>query len=106
MTVRDTNRNLQRLSIPAHCIWWDDNTGQLAFSNLEELAQLNDRVMNRRDLTTHYVDVPLLTAQFAFFEFVSDLFVWVLQEANKKANQPYVPNLKKPAVLQPPPLYL
>ncbi|MGA7750481.1 MAG: hypothetical protein WCA63_10070 [Gallionella sp.] len=30
----------------AHCIWWNDNSGALAFANIEEIARLNEPVFD------------------------------------------------------------
>ena len=90
----------------AHCIWWDDNSGRLAFANLEELAEMNEKVEDLRGLTSRHVDCALLEAQFAFFENASDYLMWLLHEGNRKSDRPFVPNLQKPAALPQPPQYI
>ena len=90
----------------AHCVWWDDNTGQLTFANLEELADLNQVVNDLRGLTTHHLDVSLLQKQFAYFDYTSDFLMWLLQEAEKLSNRPHIPNIQQPVAQQPPPKYL
>jgi len=90
----------------AHCIWWNDNSGALAFANLEEIAKLNDPVVDLQGMSVHHVSTAHLTAQFAYFEYASDLLIWVLQKANKKTRRPAVPNLVQPAARVLPKLFL
>ncbi|MFN0219104.1 MAG: hypothetical protein ACKVP4_09850 [Hyphomicrobium sp.] len=86
----------------AHCIWYDDNTGFLAFVNLEELAELNAFVPSLVGLTRHHVDVPLLSAQMTYFKYATSLLAWTNFEgrrlAGKLTNQPLA---KPPAMKQP-----
>lgn len=90
----------------AHCIWWNGNTGQPAFTDLEEIAKLNIRVEDLRGINVHYASVSHLKAQLEYYEYASDLLVWILQEANKKAGRVAVPNLSKPTELRKPPLFI
>lgn len=90
----------------AHCIWWNDNTGQLAFANLEEIAKLNDVVNDLRGVNVRHVSVPHLQTQFEYFEYASDLLIWVLHEANKRTGRPAIPNLVQPAARNQPALCL
>ena len=90
----------------SHCVWWNDNTGQLAFANLEEIAKLNDVVQDLRGMSVHHVSVQSLRSQFEYFEYASNLLIWVLHEANKKAGRPAIPNLAQPPARVPPPLNL
>lgn len=87
----------------AHCTWWDDNSGQIAFANLEELAKENALVTDLHGLTTHHVNVPHLEAQLAYYEYTDSLLIWVIQEGNARAGRPALPNrvFPKPR-LQPP----
>ena len=81
----------------AHSIMWNDNTGQLAISNLEELANLNVEVQDLLALNVHHVDLPLLQAQFSYFEYASSSLIWVLQEGNRTAGRPALPASPRPA---------
>jgi hypothetical protein len=90
----------------AHCIWWNDNSGKLAFANLEEIAKLNDVVLDLRGMSVHHVDSGHLASQFAYFEYASNMLVWVLHEGNKKAGRPVVPHLVRPNGVTPPALFL
>jgi hypothetical protein len=90
----------------AHCVWWNDYSGQLAFANLEEIAKLNEEVLDLRGMSTRHVSVAHLQRQFEYFEYASALLVWILHEANKKTGRPALPNLPQPRAHNPPPLYL
>ncbi len=41
----------------AHCVWWDDHSGNLAFANLEEIATGHDYQTDLKSLTAFHVDV-------------------------------------------------
>jgi hypothetical protein len=90
----------------AHCNWYDDHSGRLAFVNLEEGAKPNGYVKDLLDLTISHVDVPFLQEQEDYFAFADELTAWVNYEgrhrAGKLANQP----LAKPRQRTPPPLRL
>ena len=88
----------------AHCTWWDDNSAQLAFANLEELAKENVAVTDLHGLAVHHVTVPHLEAQLAYFEYADSLLIWVIQEGNALAGRPAFPNRVLPAALVPPQL--
>jgi len=90
----------------AHCIWWDDNSGQLAFANLEELAKENARVTDLRGVRTRHVDVPLLNNQLEYFEYADSLLVWTNYEGRARAGKPTEPNLMAPQQRQRPPIWL
>lgn len=88
----------------AHCVWWDDNSGQLAFANLQEIAEEDTLVTNLQGLTTHHVNVPLLTQQVEYFEYTQNLLIWVVQEGNARARRPAFQNRVFPTNLVRPPL--
>lgn len=90
----------------AHCVWWNDNTDQLALANLEEIALVNDKVIDLGGANVHHVNVPLLEEQFAYFEYASNLLIWVLHEGNKAAGRPAMPNVIKPGGRNQPDLFL
>ena len=87
----------------AHSVMWNDNSGQIAISNLEELAEMNVPVVDLRGMNVHHVDLPLLQAQFAYFEYSSELLIWVLQEGNRIAGRPAFPAQPQPAAPGPAP---
>ena len=90
----------------AHCTWWDDYSGHLAFANLEEIAKADDVVQDLRGMSVHHASVEHLQAQFGYFVYASDLLIWVLQEGNKRTGRPAVPDLTKPAAREQPELFL
>lgn len=88
----------------AHCLWYDDNSGKLAFVNLEDIAELNNLVSDFSGLAPRYVDVPVLQAQEDYFSYTENLIRWVNFEgrflAGKLPNRIHV----KPAQLAQPAL--
>jgi len=44
----------------AHCVWYDDHSGKLAFVNVEEIAKDNTKLKDLTSLTILHVDVPFL----------------------------------------------
>ena len=90
----------------AHCTWWNDNSGRLAFANLEELAKENVVVVDLHGLTVHHVTVSHLQAQFAYFEYADNVLIGVIQEGNRRAGKPALPGILVPAVMAPPPMFL
>ena len=90
----------------AHCTWWNDNSGELAFANLEELAKLNVVVTDLRGLTVNHVNVGHLQAQFSYFEYADDMLLGVLQESNRRAGKLDHPGVVIPAAVAAPPVTL
>lgn len=89
----------------AHCNWWDDYSGQLAFANLEDAAKTKTVVTDLLKLLPNHVDVPLLQAQEAFYVYTDGLLAYVNYEGRKRASKPTGP-VAKPAPVAPPPLHL
>ena len=90
----------------AHCVWWDDWSKKLAFANLEDIANSNEKQKGLRDLKPFHVDVPLLESQSNYFEYTDQLLSWVTWEGrvrDKKLEKHIFP---KPAQLAPPDLYI
>lgn len=90
----------------AHCTWWNDNSGQLAFANLENLAKLHVPVQDLHGLDVHHVTVPHLQSQFAYFEHADDLLIVVIQEGNHRAGKPAYQGISIPAAVAPPAILL
>lgn len=90
----------------AHCTWWNDNSGELAFANLEELAKLNVVVTDLQGLTVNHVNVAHLQSQFNYFEYADNLLLGVLQEGNRCAGRPDHPNVVLPAAVPAPAITL
>ena len=61
----------------AHWTWWDDNSGQLAIANLEDLAREPNAISGFDQLRVHHIDMPLLEAQQAYFVYVDRALAWV-----------------------------
>ena len=89
----------------AHCQWWDDNSGRLAFANLEEVAKLNTLVENLLELKPNHVDVPLLKKQLAYYEYAEELLTWVNLEGQRLADQSSMQKHAPPKQLMRPPLF-
>ena len=90
----------------SHCIWWDDLSGKLAFANMEEIAKHNEYVADLGDLTTLYVDVPLLEQQEHYFAHANDLLNWVNFEGRQRAGTISNHAYSKPKQMKRPPLQL
>jgi hypothetical protein len=90
----------------SHCIWYDDNTGHLAFVNLEEVAEANDRVTDLGDLTVSHVDLPLLKAQEAYFIFVDRGLAWANHEGRRRAGTLSNHTIVRPRQMKRPPLHI
>jgi hypothetical protein len=71
----------------AHCIWWADNTGKLAFANLEEVANMDAFASDLKHLSSYHVDVPLLEAQETFYIYADELMNWMDCEARHRAGK-------------------
>ena len=71
----------------AHCIWYDDNTGELAFTDLEEIAKENAFLKDLRSLTILHVDVPLLESQEYFFAYADKFLSWVNFEGRTRSGE-------------------
>ncbi len=90
----------------AHCTWWDDNSRQLAFANLEELAKENAAITDLHGLVVHHVTIPHLQGQLAYFEYADNMLIWVIQEGNARAGRPALPNRVLPVATGQPPLFV
>lgn len=90
----------------AHCTWWNDNSGQLAFANLEDLAKGNAVVANLHGLIVNHVTVPHLQNQFAYFEYADQMLLGILQEGNRRAGKPAHPEIIIPPAMTAPAITL
>jgi hypothetical protein len=90
----------------AHCNWWDDLSGQLAFANLEEISKSNNLITDLSGLTANHVDVALLTEQFQFFEYTSSLLIWLINRFNELNGKSFHHGVSKPMHLNNPRLYI
>jgi len=90
----------------AHCTWWDDLSGQLAFANLEELADTNTVITDLHGLTVNHVTTPHLQQQFSYFEYTDNLFTGIIQEHNRLTGKPAIPGIVIPVAIAQPPKYM
>lgn len=88
----------------SHCVWWSDNTGKLAFANLEEVAKSDVLVGSLKDLTAYHVDVQFLEAQEVYFVYVNDLLGWINYEGRLKSGKLSKNPISFPKEIQQPPL--
>jgi hypothetical protein len=80
----------------AHCVWYDDKSGKLAFVNLEEIAKDNTRLKDLSSLTILHVDVPLLEAQEQYFVYADEILAWTNHEGRLKDGKIRTNPLQKP----------
>lgn len=90
----------------AHCIWWDDYSGFLAFENLEEIAENNRVVEDLKDQNIRHIDVATLVQQEQYFEYTDSFLAWVNFEWRRIAGKPSAPQQPAPKQLERPPLYM
>ena len=90
----------------AHRQWWNDNTGNLAFGNLEDVASIDREVSDLSDVETKHVNVELLLDQVAYFDYANTLITWVMQAPLIKNGVDVYPKADYPEILPDPPLSL
>lgn len=90
----------------AHCLWYDDLSGLLAFANLEEITENNKTITNLKDLTIHHIDVPTLTLQENYFKYTDSLLKWINFEGRRIAGKLSRPQEPAPKQLDRPPRYV
>ena len=90
----------------AHCVWYDDRSGKLAFVNLEEIANDNKFLSDLSTLTRLHVDIPLLRKQEDYFVYADQMLAWVNYEARYRAGKLASQPLSKPKQIAPPPLHI
>ncbi len=86
----------------AHCNWYDDGSGQLAFINVEDLAKKNQYVSGFDNLRRHYVDVATLASQEQFFGYTIAQLIYVNFEGCHRRGE--LPNriYEKPPTMERP----
>jgi hypothetical protein len=90
----------------AHCIWYDDRSGQLAFVNLEEIAKSHALLKDLSSLTVLYVNIALLNTQEEYFVYADELVAWTNYEGRARARKIGTNPLIKPAQMLQPALHL
>lgn len=89
----------------AHCAWWDDNSGQLAFANLEEIAKLDIVQTDLKHMTTFHVNVRLLESQEEYFTHADDLLSYVNFEGRFRVGKMTTQPFSVPKRIAQPPLH-
>ncbi len=89
----------------AHCIWYDDFSGKLAFANLEEGTESNKVVTDFKELTIRHIDIDTLHLQEKYFEYTDSFLAWVNFEGRRVAGKPSMPKQQAPKHINQPPLY-
>jgi hypothetical protein len=84
--IRDLRHCLKIRNQYAHWIWWDDNTGKLAFANLEDLAKRKRRVTNLDKLKAYHLDPHILAEQESYFVYVDQLLGWINFEGRVRSK--------------------
>jgi hypothetical protein len=90
----------------AHCVWYNDQSGTLAFANLEEIAKGNAYLRNLDDLSIFHVDEALPAEQEAYFVYTDELIAWVNYEGRYRVGKISVNPLTKPRQPTRPTLHL
>jgi hypothetical protein len=92
----------------AHCMWWDDNTGKLAFANLENIA--TNPIIDVSDLgqlRPLYIDLVLAREQRDYFAYTDAQLGWINFEGRcKQGLLPSGNMMEKLSPLHQPRLYL
>ena len=89
----------------AHSFWHDDNTGYLAFVNLEGLAKAPSRVTDLLGLTIRYLDMSILTEQERYLDFVDHSISFLNYESRYLKGDSASNPVPAPAPHVEPPLY-
>jgi hypothetical protein len=79
-------RCLQIRNQYAHWALWDDNSGKLAFANLESLAKLKRPVNDLQRLRTFHVNAALLAEQEAYYIYFDRYISWLNFEIRVRAG--------------------
>jgi hypothetical protein len=99
-------RCLQVRNQYAHWALWDDNSGKLAFANLESLAKLKRPVNNLMKLRTFHVNAALLAEQEAYYIYFDRYISWLNFEIQTRAGRMQRNILLKPKRVKKPRLKL
>ena len=88
----------------AHCIWWNDYSGHLAFSNIEKLAKSNQKIVDLKDMNICHIELKILQDQLSYYEYVSDYLMWILNEGLRMQGKHTLILSNKPQPRSPPAL--
>ncbi|NQV03673.1 MAG: hypothetical protein HQ542_13575 [Bacteroidia bacterium] len=106
MTISSIRFCLKIRNQYAHCVWYDDNSDYLAFTDLEEGTASNSIVNDFKDLTIRHIDHATLSEQEQYFEYTDTYLKWVNIEGRRLAGKPSYPQPPAPQQIKRPPLYL
>jgi hypothetical protein len=90
----------------AHCNWYDDNSGRLAFVNVEEIANDNQPILGFEGLTRHYIDAPTLEEQEQYFGYTDALLNYANYEGRFKIGTLNTRMFEKPTQIGQPSLHI
>jgi hypothetical protein len=90
----------------AHCVWYDDLSGKLAFTNLEETAEKHEFTKDLMTLKIFYVDMPLVQEQEEYFFYADILLGWVNFEGRRRVGKKSIPSMPTPRQMTQPLLRL
>ena len=88
----------------AHCNFFDDNSGSLAYLNLETNAKSNAVVRSIRTFTVHHLTAPFLQQKEEYFGYISDCLAFLNHEAQRLAGRAASNAFAMPPKMSPPPL--
>lgn len=104
--VSDMRFCLKARNMYAHCTWYDDHSGKLAFVNLEELAKEKVKVNDLHSLQIHHIDEAQLKQLELYFVHTDAMQAYVNYEGRFRNGKIKTNVLLKPAAMAQPPLYL
>jgi hypothetical protein len=90
----------------AHCAWYNDHSGKLAFANLEDIAKSNALQKDLSSLPTYHVDAALLSEQENYFVYCDRLFSWINHEGRTLTKALRSNVLPKPSQVAQPAMHL
>jgi hypothetical protein len=80
----------------SHWVWWNDNSGKIAFANLEDVALRKSAIKELGKLKPHHVDATLLSSQEAYFAYTDQCLAWANYEGRFRAGSLVRNPLTKP----------
>ena len=89
----------------AHCNWYDDNSGQLAYVNVEELAKEKILIEGFEKLTRHHIDPGCLGLQEQYFGDM-DKLLYYANLTGQFLRGETTTRYERPAELSKPPLHI
>lgn len=99
-------RCLQVRNQYAHWVLWDDNSGKLAFANLESLGNVKRKVRDLRKLRTFHVNATLLAEQEAYYIYCDHYMSWLNFEIRTRDGMMEKNIMQKPKRVKKPRLKL